>query len=166
MPKIISFEKQERKYRKRIVREADFFVSETAVGKMVNHADAGFVDGKEVLGLILGEVYRDEYGEYAVADGVATSKLNSTETSVKFDPEGFEELFASMDETGGSIVGWYHSHPGFGCYMSQTDIETHVSMFGNGTGFAIVIDPSDGTFMAFATEDGMQKDVRMIVCEE
>lgn len=166
MPKIISFEKKERTYRKRTVKKADLFVSESALGNMLNHADEGFAEGKEVMGFVLGEVYRDDGGEYAVAEGTATSELDSTETSVRFDPEGFEELFASMDETGGSIVGWYHSHPGFGCYMSETDIETHVSMFGNGTGFAIVIDPSDGTFMAFRTEDGEQKDACMIICED
>jgi proteasome lid subunit RPN8/RPN11 len=25
----------------------------------------------------------------------------------------------------GRIVGWYHSHPGFGLFMSETDLDTH-----------------------------------------
>ena len=24
-------------------------------------------------------------------------------------------------------MGWYHSHPGFGCWMSGVDIQTHKS---------------------------------------
>mmetsp|Transcript_24389 Transcript_24389/g.37801 ORF Transcript_24389/g.37801 Transcript_24389/m.37801 type:complete len:81 (+) Transcript_24389:298-540(+) len=24
-------------------------------------------------------------------------------------------------------VGWYHSHPGFGCWLSGTDVETQMS---------------------------------------
>ncbi len=23
------------------------------------------------------------------------------------------------------VVGWYHSHPGFGCWLSGVDINTH-----------------------------------------
>ncbi|PJF38403.1 MAG: hypothetical protein CUN55_17385, partial [Phototrophicales bacterium] len=26
-----------------------------------------------------------------------------------------------------NVVGWYHSHPGFGCWLSGTDIHTQQS---------------------------------------
>ena len=26
-----------------------------------------------------------------------------------------------------TVVGWYHSHPGFGCWLSSTDISTQQS---------------------------------------
>jgi len=27
-----------------------------------------------------------------------------------------------------NVVGWYHSHPGFGPWLSGTDVETQASM--------------------------------------
>ena len=24
-----------------------------------------------------------------------------------------------------NVVGWYHSHPGFGCWLSSVDLHTH-----------------------------------------
>ena len=29
-----------------------------------------------------------------------------------------------MDVCGLSVVGWYHSHPGFGCWLSGVDVGT------------------------------------------
>jgi 26S proteasome regulatory subunit N11 len=41
-----------------------------------------------------------------------------------------------------SVVGWYHSHPGFGCWLSSVDINTQTSFEGlNPRCVAVVIDP-------------------------
>lgn len=167
MPKVVSSERTERRYRKRSVPGVPLFIGENIIAKMADHADIGFADGKEILGLIMGHNYRDEEGEYSVACGTATTKLDSTEMSVKFDHDSLEELFESMDRSGGeSIIGWYHSHPGFGCYLSDTDIKTHSGMFADGLGFAAVLDPSDETLMVFTVKDGIQKTVQMVVAED
>lgn len=40
------------------------------------------------------------------------------------------------------VVGWYHSHPGFGCWMSGVDINTQQSFEAlNQRAVAVVIDP-------------------------
>lgn len=40
------------------------------------------------------------------------------------------------------VVGWYHSHPGFGCWLSGVDIETQRSFEALGKRVvAVVIDP-------------------------
>lgn len=28
-----------------------------------------------------------------------------------------------------NVVGWYHSHPGFGCWLSSVDLHTHQVKF-------------------------------------
>ncbi len=167
MPKIISIQKTERQYRKRSVPDVQLFMGESVILTMAAHADVGFADDKEVMGLILGTVYNDEEGEYSVADGTATTKLDSTKISVKFDPDFLEDLFESIDENeSGTVVGWYHSHPGFGCYLSDIDIKTHSDIFGDGIGFSVVLDPSDETLMVFTVENGKYKKVQMIVSED
>ena len=167
MPKVISSEKTGRKYRRRSVRGVPLFMDEGIISDMANHADIGYAEDKEVLGLISGRVYRDEEGEYSIASGTATARLDATGVSVRFDPDCLEDLFASIDESGGdAVIGWYHSHPGFGCYLSDVDIRTHSDIFGKGTGFAVVLDPSDGTLMVFTVEDGEPKVAQMVVSED
>jgi 26S proteasome regulatory subunit N11 len=49
-----------------------------------------------------------------------------------------------MKQTGRDeiCVGWYHSHPGWGCWLSGTDIETQKSQeMLNNKAVAVVVDP-------------------------
>lgn len=40
------------------------------------------------------------------------------------------------------VVGWYHSHPGFGCWLSGVDVNTQQSFEAlNQRAVAVVIDP-------------------------
>ena len=55
------------------------------------------------------------------------------------------------------IVGWYHSHPNFGIFLSDRDcfIQEH---FFNGPGqIAYVVDPVNGVEGVFAWRDGKAK---------
>mgnify|MGYP002385133485 CR=1 FL=1 len=50
--------------------------------------------------------------------------------------------FSSFDYRPESVVGWYHSHPGFGCWLSGVDINTQQSFEAlNPRAVAVVIDP-------------------------
>lgn len=41
-----------------------------------------------------------------------------------------------------SVVGWYHSHPGFGCWLSGVDINTQQSFESlQVRAVAVVVDP-------------------------
>jgi len=68
-----------------------------------------------------------------------------------------EKLFESIDDCGFSylVVGWYHSHPGHGCFLSSTDIGTQRSMFSKAYHSAIVIDPLRREIEAFRIENGI-----------
>jgi len=39
------------------------------------------------------------------------------------------------------IVGWFHSHPGYGCFLSPTDVHTQRSYFSEAFHLAYVVDP-------------------------
>lgn len=40
------------------------------------------------------------------------------------------------------VVGWYHSHPGFGCWLSSVDVNTQQSFESlNKRAVAVVVDP-------------------------
>jgi proteasome lid subunit RPN8/RPN11 len=75
---------------------------------------------------------------------------------VKFDSSGFEKLFEKLDCAGFDyvIVGWYHSHPGYGCFMSAVDLQTQSDMFREKYHVAIVIDPVNLDFRGYRLSAG------------
>lgn len=53
------------------------------------------------------------------------------------------------------IVGWYHTHPTFGIFLSEYDLFIQQNFFNNPGHFALVIDPVQGLYGWFAnTPDG------------
>jgi proteasome lid subunit RPN8/RPN11 len=165
MPRITKHTASNIQERKRIV-PADIFVSEDAISAMLDHADKGAADNAEVMGLLTGSVYRDDEGSYAVVNKAVTSGLLSDDVSVRFDHSDMVTLFDALDELDYDymIIGWYHSHLGIGCFMSETDVSTHNSVFGD-LGFAIVIDPVKEEMKIFkGSKDGI-KEASMVVME-
>jgi proteasome lid subunit RPN8/RPN11 len=64
-------------------------------------------------------------------------------------------------ELDGRIVGWYHSHPGFGLFMSQTDINTqkNLQQFSSKV-TALIVDPDCEEF-GFFTLHGIEGVVQL-----
>ncbi|MBI0583064.1 MAG: Mov34/MPN/PAD-1 family protein [Methanomassiliicoccus sp.] len=134
----------------------ELYISKIAEEKMRNHALQHLNERKEVMGLLLGGFYQHEGREYALVRDVATTDLDATDVSVRFDPDAFEKLFASLEEIGFKyvIVGWYHSHPSYHCFMSSTDVQTQRGMFNLRCHSAIVIDPVNKEIEAFFLDEG------------
>ncbi len=136
--------------------EAEMYLFKTAEEKVRNHALSQVKAGLEVMGLLLGEVFTHQGVEYTVVRDVATTNLEATSVSVRFDPEGFESLFASLEcaHFRYVLVGWYHSHPGHGCFLSSTDISTQKGMFDKPYHTALVVDPIRKEMDAFCLSHG------------
>jgi 26S proteasome regulatory subunit N11 len=127
------------------------YLNKHAEAKIRNHALAYRDKKLEVMGLLLGEVRTWQGQEYVLIRDIVTTDLDATSVSVKFDNQGFEKLFASLDDAGFDyvVVGWYHSHPGYGCFLSETDVKTHGDIFVSPHQVAIVIDPLNFNIEAF-----------------
>ena len=141
------------------------YVNKHAEAKMRNHALAYRNQKLEVMGLLLGEVRTWEGHEYLLIRDVVTTDLDATSVSVKFDGHGFEQLFENLDDIGFDyvIVGWYHSHPGYGCFLSETDLKTHEGAFVSQYQLAIVIDPLNFQIEGFHVRSGEGQLVRFLV---
>ncbi|TLN02292.1 hypothetical protein FDZ71_13155, partial [bacterium] len=72
----------------------------------------------------------------------------------------------------GRIVGWYHSHPGYGIFMSETDLATHSKLLQfSPFVIALVVDPEINQFGAWALEPGVgviqvSDDYIRIICRQ
>jgi proteasome lid subunit RPN8/RPN11 len=63
--------------------------------------------------------------------------------AVTFTHDAWEIVHRELDRhfPDQQIVGWYHSHPGFGIFLSRDDLFIHESFFSERWQFAYVIDP-------------------------
>ena len=142
-----------KKYAERVADKGYFelYISKLAVDKMVNHAKRFGRIKKEALGFMLGDVCVSGKKHFVMVRDIVTGPLLSSADRVRFDKESYSELFAELDSSGFDyiIVGWYHSHPGYGCFMSKTDINTQTSAFHESYHSAIVIDPINKEIEAF-----------------
>lgn len=113
--------------------------------KMTMHARSG--GELEVMGLMQG--YVD--GAALVVTDAFRLPVEGTETRVNAQSEADEYMVEysrlSREEVGGggrqeNVVGWYHSHPGYGCWLSGIDVETQKLQQTYQDPFvAVVIDP-------------------------
>lgn len=117
-------------------------ISSLALAKMNRHAHSG--GSQEVMGVLLGEA---KPPNFQVKDCFALP-VEATETRVNAMGEAYEYIVRYMDSLEASsgyrhqVVGWYHSHPGYGCFLSQIDIDTQTQNQRFQDPFvAIVVDP-------------------------
>jgi len=119
----------------------DIKISALALLKMVMHARSG--GNLEVMGLLLGKV---DANVMVVMDSFALP-VEGTETRVNAQAQGYEYMTAyieSAKQVGRleNAIGWYHSHPGYGCWLSGIDVSTQMLNQNFQDPFvAIVVDP-------------------------
>lgn len=96
----------------------------------------------EVMGLMLGE-FVDDF-TVRVVDVFAMPQSGTGVSVEAVDPVFQTKMMDMLRQTGRreTVVGWYHSHPGFGCWLSSVDINTQQS-FEQLTprAVAVVVDP-------------------------
>src|SRR6185295_3687737 len=111
----------------------------------------------ETGGFLLGQVGRDiarqrwhlyiEYAEPVVP-------LEADPTHFTFTWRDVERVRTLRGKTGKALIGWYHTHPDLGVFLSRTDVEkTHNSLFNDEFQIALVFDPIRGT-AAYFCRDG------------
>jgi COP9 signalosome complex subunit 5 len=98
-------------------------ISAIALIKMAMHARSG--GSIEVMGVMTGKV---KDGEFIVMDAYPLP-VEGTETRVNALGEGIEYMVEYHNSLQGvnrleNVVGWYHSHPGYGCWLSGIDVGT------------------------------------------
>ena len=128
-------------------------ISAVALLKMVMHARSG--GSIEVMGLMQGKVSGDSF---IIMDAFRLP-VEGTETRVNAvdDANAYLVEYLQKCRDNGimeNAVGWYHSHPGYGCWLSGIDVGTqHNQQTFQDPFLAVVIDP-DRTISAGKVEIG------------
>ena len=135
-------------------------VKPVALKAMLEHGKSQLESGLEVGGVITG---REENGSVLITHAIPLSI--GQKTTVEITPELFTEAYNEKEKVGieDPIIGWYHSHPGYSCFMSAMDEKAHRKLLNlYRDAIALVLDPvlytdrkpSSEYFKVFTLSDG------------
>lgn len=116
-------------------------ISAVALIKMAMHARSG--GALEIMGTLQGKLAANAF----IITDTFPVPVVGTETRVNAVAEGYEFMVGYQSQCGAvgrreNVVGWYHSHPGYGCWLSGIDVETQrINQQYQDPFLAIVVDP-------------------------
>jgi len=129
-----------------------------AFAELIAHAKESLE--KEICGVLAGKICEDSAGLFvhvgAVIRGAAAAQGS---THVTFTQETWQHVHKTLerDFSDLQIVGWYHSHPGFGVQFSEMDLFIQKNFFSGPAQIALVIDPLSGAIaICLNTDQGIQ----------
>lgn len=124
-------------------------VRQSVLNEILSHARSSL--SSEICGVIVGDVVRDGRGPFVyIEESIRGEFAVSQVAGVTFTAETWAHLQGIMEKQypGKRIVGWYHSHPDFGIFLSKMDLFIHRHFFDLPWQVAFVCDP-------IRSEDGM-----------
>ena len=111
----------------------------------------------EVCGILVGKPRRDKQGAWLeIVDVIRGEHAASQGAQVTFTHETWDHINQQMDTKFKEFknVGWYHTHPGFGVFLSNFATFIHQSFFPGPSQVAFVVDPVHGEEGFFVWKQG------------
>jgi proteasome lid subunit RPN8/RPN11 len=107
----------------------------------------------EVCGVLIGSTDSDRTAVQACIPGTNAAQGG---THVTFTQDTWEHIYKIKDREfpDEKIVGWYHSHPGFGVFLSEHDLFIQENFFSSPSQIAWVYDPHTDEEGCFGWIDG------------
>ncbi len=120
---------------------------------------------KEVFGYLVGEILKWNDNLYVIIEdqlfihnAINSNQFSTSQiegTAGQYEKE-FQKLKSLKNNDNLRIVGWWHSHPGFGCFLSKTDLHTQEFFFPELYQVALVVDPIKDEFQFFTLDDKIE----------
>ncbi len=135
-----------------VKRGADFrvFFAPAPHGRIVAHAKENV--SVEICGVLVGDWGQDDDGPFArITEIIRCDNATKKFAEVTFTHESWTQINREMDNQFSHlrIIGWYHSHPDFGIFLSDRDVFIQQNFFGGAGQIAFVVDPvrqAEGVF--------------------
>ncbi len=110
----------------------------------------GILLGKECLDPATGEPF------VWITQSLEAKHYANTQASFTYTHDSWEEITRERDQRfpDSDIVGWYHTHPSFGIFLSHHDLFIHRNFFAQPLQVAYVVDPINQTRGFFQWRDG------------
>src|SRR5687768_9392757 len=111
----------------------------------------------EVCGVLVGNVYHDAMGPFVFVEANIRGNFSSGKAAqVTFTAKTWAHIQDVMDKSYPDlrILGWYHTHPGHGIFLSDMDLFIHRNFFSLPWHLAFVFDPHNQEEGLFAWRTG------------
>lgn len=132
------------------------YIKEGILKRIIEHCRIG--GELEVFGYLVGEIFNWKNQSYiTIEDELFLKESGDSQKYTIKQFEGFSGKFHQMlkeirrKKENFLILGWWHSHPDFGCFLSKTDITTTNYFFSEPYHVALVCDPIRNDFAFFKT---------------
>ena len=123
------------------------FVTRQVIDQILEVSDRNL--DTETGGFLLGGYFYDsKYNQHFIEiDGfVEATQVNSQYRSLTFTHDSWSDLHRQIASRfpDRQLVGWHHTHPGFGIFLSRQDEFIHRHFFDQPWHVALVVDPRRG----------------------
>ena len=122
------------------------FIKESCSKAMQEHAHSDIL--REQAGILCGQAYCDSNRLYLDINAAFPVDTMNSSTHFQFHESSWESVWNQLDGSA-AIVGWYHTHPGLGIFLSPTDLRTQEKYFAAPWQIAAVLDPVSRQFGIF-----------------
>lgn len=132
------------KFEDQVDSRVQIFFAQSAYLKCMEHTESDLTN--EVGGVLIGEVRVDPLCPrpyVLIQDVLPALYTDSGQTHVTFTQNTLVHLNRELEERfpGKRMVGWYHTHPHLGVFLSNHDSWLHRNFFADPTQVALVVDP-------------------------
>ncbi|MFX1490278.1 MAG: Mov34/MPN/PAD-1 family protein [Promethearchaeota archaeon] len=126
---------------------------------------------KEIFGYLIGKILKWKSKIYIIIQEqlfiegtVHSHKFSTSQIEGKageYEKE-FQKLKENKNDNNLRVVGWWHSHPGIGCFLSNTDLRTQEYFFPESYQVALVVDPITDEYKFFTLDKSSKKNYKSI----
>ncbi len=111
---------------------------------------------RELGGVLIGTLREGDTAEVGITAIIQARFTDASSASLTFTHETWQDILEVKDRDypDGKIVGWFHTHPSFGIFLSNFDLHIHRNFFNLEWQVAYVVDPLAKTEGFFRWEHG------------
>lgn len=115
------------------------FVEQSCMKKMQAHAHEEIQ--REQVGILCGQAFiHGNERHYVTITSAIPVAAQSGAAYFRFHERSWDPVWRNIERSC-NVIGWYHTHPGMGAFLSRTDLRTQQLYFQSPWQVAVVIDP-------------------------
>lgn len=142
------------------------YIRETTLEQILDYSERD--QSQEIGGFLLGGLHVDQSEYIEIRHFLPAFDTRSRVASLTFTHETWARLTRDVDEQFPDevILGWHHTHPNFGIFLSAYDLFIHRHFFSAPWQVALVVDPHRQEFGFFQWRSGEVVDCGFICVGE
>ena len=125
------------------------FLTEEVLDQVIDYSEQD--QTREIGGFLIGDLHQDKRQYVEIRHFLPAAYTESRAASLTFTHESWSAARTEIEKRfpDDRIVGWHHTHPNFGIFLSEYDKFIHRHYFSQPWEVALVVDPCANEFGFF-----------------